>query len=145
MLKNGKNLLNAKNLIGWISSHHSQESINHEQAVTSIKNLITTLNYLKIPTYNLIFTPIPNWTWSCRDFFLYARMLVHVWLPSNLLIVIGCKVLHFKACWKSGSTWLQNPKAHKNAVASHRVYEFSKLSLCVFYVFKIILLYVLEG
>ena len=144
MLKNGKNLLNAKNLIGWISGHHSQESINHEQAIISIKNLTTTLNYLKIPTYNLIFTPIPNWNWSCRDFFLYAWILVRVWLPSNLLIVIGYKVLHFKARWRSESTWLQNPKVHKNGVASHRVYEFSKLSLCAFYVFKITLLYVLE-
>ena len=30
--------------------------------VTSIKNLTTILNYPKIPTCNLIFTPILNWT-----------------------------------------------------------------------------------
>ena len=92
---------------------------------SSIKNLTITLIYLKIQTYSKIFTSIPNWICSCRDFFLYAWIPVHVWLFSNWLIIIGCKVLHFKAQWRFGNTWIQNPKVHKNAIVSHRVYEFS--------------------
>ena len=50
---------------------------------------------------------------------------------------IGCKALYFKARWRFGSTWLQNLKAHKNAVASSKVYKFSNLSFYVFDDFKI--------
>ena len=82
------------------------------QAVISIMNLITTLKYLKLTIYSWTFTPISNWTWSCRDFFL--RIDPSTWLtPSNRLIVVGCKVLYFKAYWRSRSSWIQNPKAHK--------------------------------
>ena len=59
------------------------------------------------------------------------------------MFVVGCKVFHFKVCWMFGSTWLQNPKAYKNAIASLRIYEFSNLSICVFDDFKIKLLYAL--
>jgi len=48
------------------------------QVVTSIMNLITTLNYPKLPIYSWSFTPISNWTWSCRDFF--HRMDPSMWL-----------------------------------------------------------------
>ena len=125
LLTNGENLLQGKNPIQRFLGHQSQESTNQEQAVTSIKYLITTLDYPKIPTYSWTFTPIPNWTWSYRDFFLYAWIPVYAWLPNNWLIIVSCKVLHFKAHWRFGSTWLQNPKAHKNIVASHKLYEFS--------------------
>ena len=119
LLMNGENLSQGKNVIRWISYHHSQESTNQEQAVTSIRNLTTTLDYPKIPTYNWTFTPISNWTWSCRDFFLFTDP--NTWLTlNNLLIVVGCKVHHSKARWRFGSIWLQNPKAHVEDL-----YEFS--------------------
>ena len=40
-------------------------------------------------------------------------------------------------------TWLQNPKAHNNTVASLRIYDFSNLGLYVFDDFKIKLLHTL--
>ena len=40
------------------------------------------------------------------------------------MFVVECNVLHFKAHWRSGSTQLQKPEAHENAVASPKVYEF---------------------
>ena len=39
------------------------------QAVTSIRNLTTTLAYLEVLAYNWTFTLILNWTWSCSSFF----------------------------------------------------------------------------
>ena len=145
MLTNGKNPSQGKNpLLGDFQITTLKNPVIKNQAVTSIRNLTITLDYPKIPTNSWTFTPIPNWTRSCRDFFLYARILIHVWLPSNWLIVVGCKVLHFKICWRSGNTRLQNPKVHKNIVASHKVNEFFKLSSCVFDDFKIKFLYALE-
>ena len=91
MLTSGKNIFQGKNPTRWFSSHHSQESINQEQTVTSIRNLTTILVYPKIPTYNWTFTPIPNWTWSCRDFFFYAWILVCVWLPNNWYLLLDAK------------------------------------------------------
>ena len=124
LLTNGENLLQGKNPTEWFSNHYSQESTNHEQSVTSIRNIITILDYPKIPTYSWTFNPISNGTWSCWDFFLCMDPNTCL-TPSNWLIVIGCKILHFKACWRSESLLLQNPKVHKNAIPSHRVYEFS--------------------
>ena len=67
-MTNEENLLQYENPTEWISGHYFQESTNQEQAVTNIRNLTTTLNYPKILTYSWTFTPIPNWTWTCRDF-----------------------------------------------------------------------------
>ena len=120
LLTNEENLSQGKNPTGWFASHHSQESLIKNQAVTSIRNFTTTLDYPKIPTYNWTFTPISNWTWSCREFFLCADL--STWLTSQqLMFVIGCKFLHFNTCWRFESTWLQNPKANK-----YVVYNFSK-------------------
>ena len=67
----------------------------NNQVVTSIRNLNTTLTYPKILTYSWTFTLISNWTWSCGDFFLCTDS--STWLtPSNWLIVVGCKIIHFK-------------------------------------------------
>ena len=131
---NGENLLQgkkSKTLLGKFQVTTPKNLIIKNQAVTSIRNLTITFDYPKISTC----TPILNWTWSCRDF-LYARIPVCIKLPSNWLIVVGCKVLHFKACWRSGSTWLQNPRTHKNVVSFHRVYMFSKLSLVSMMILK---------
>jgi len=100
--------------------------------IANIRNLITTLDYPKILAYSWIFAPILNWTWFCRDFFLCTNS--STWLtPQQLMFVVGCKVLHFNTHWRFGSTYLQNPKAHKNAVAALKVYEFSNLSLYSFW------------
>ena len=46
---NEENLSQGKNPTGWISGHHSQESINQELSGYKWKNLTTTLDYPKIP------------------------------------------------------------------------------------------------
>ena len=66
-------------------------SLINNQIVTSIKNLTTILAYHKILTYSWTFTPIPNWTWSFRDFFLYSRISVHVRLPNNWCLLLDAK------------------------------------------------------
>ena len=91
----------------------------NNQAVTSIRNLTTTLAYLNIPTYS---TSIPIWTWSCSNLISFVAQISNLWLTplhgsqyvltlATWLIVVGYKVLHKR--WRLGSTWLQNPKAHK--------------------------------
>ena len=90
----------------WFQITTPKNPLIKNQMVTSIRNLTTTLDFPKIPTYSWTFTPIPNWTWSCRDYFLYVWIPVRVWFPSNSLFVVRCKVVHFKTHWRSGSTWL---------------------------------------
>ena len=126
----------------WFLDTTPKNPLINNQAVTNIRNLTTTLADPKITIYNRTFIPIPNWTWYYRDFFLCTNP--STWLTSQqLMFVVGCKVLHFNTRWRFGSTWLQNPKAHKNGVASPKVYEFSNLSPCVFNNFRIKLLYLL--
>ena len=57
------------------------------------------------------------------------------------MFVVRCKVLHFNTHWRSGKTWLQNSKAHKNEVASQKVYEFSRWVFMSLMTFKIKLVY----
>ena len=61
------------------------------------------------------------------------------------MFVDGCKLLHFNTPWIFGSTWLQNPKAHKNVVATPMIYEFSNWVLVCCDEFKIKLLYPPRG
>ena len=71
---------------------------------------------------------------NCRDFFNCTNFQSvtnsFAWIsnpcltPSNLKLVVGCKFLHYTLV-KLKSTWLQNPQAHKSAVASHEVFRFS--------------------
>ena len=78
----------------------------NNQAVTSIRNLTTTLGYPKIPTYSWTFVSILNWTWSCSSFLSLDAQISNLWLtiwtdPNTWLTratwtdVVGCKVLHF--------------------------------------------------
>ena len=60
------------------------------QAVTDTRNLTTTLAYPKIPTYSWTFSPLFNWTWYCRDFFL-CMDLAHDQLPSNWCLLLDAK------------------------------------------------------
>ena len=86
-----------KNFTKWFSSHHSQESLIKNQAVISIRNLTATLNYLKIPTYSWTFTPISNWTWSYKDFFLCTDL--STWLTSkNWCLFLDAKLFTFNTC-----------------------------------------------
>ena len=104
----------------------------NNQAVTSMRNLTTTLTYSKIPTYNWTFTLIPNWIWFCSRLLCFAQisnwwqlcMNSSIWLtPATWLIVVGCKALHFI------NDEDQEPLGYKtlrctNTIASHKVYEF---------------------
>ena len=78
----------------------------NNQAVTSIRNLTTTLAYPKIPTYSWTFALIPNWTWSCSSHLSFDAQISNMWLtlctdpsmwltPATWMIVVSYKVLHF--------------------------------------------------
>ena len=95
--------------------------IINNQEVTSMRNLITTLAYPKIPTYSWTFASIPNW--FCSRLLCFAQ-ISNLWLTplngslyvtnsTNLIDCywLQCSSLHKR--WRSGSTWLQNPKAYK--------------------------------
>ena len=78
----------------------------NNQAVTSIRNLTTTLAYSEILTYSWTFAPILNWTWSCSSLLSFVAQIFNLWLTlshgsqyitnsSNLNDIVGCKVIHF--------------------------------------------------
>ena len=109
----------------------------NNQAVTSIMNLTTTLDYLKIPIYSWSFASIPNWTWSCSVLFCFAQ-ISNLWLTplhgsqyvTNSNNLINCCWLQSSSLykqWRPGITWLQNPKAYKCS-SFNRKYVF--LGLC---------------
>ena len=50
------------------------------QAVTNIRNLTTTLAYLKIPTYSWTIVLIPNWTWFCSSLLPFNAQISNLWL-----------------------------------------------------------------
>ena len=100
----------------------SKNLLINNQAITSMRNLTTTLAYPNIPTYNWTFSSIPNWTWYCSSLLSFVAQISNLWLTplhgsqyvltlATWLIVVGYNVLH--KWWRLGSTWLQNPKAHK--------------------------------
>ena len=43
--------------------------INNQMIISKNESYQLPLAYPKLPTYSWIFTPIPNWTWSCNDTF----------------------------------------------------------------------------
>ena len=121
-MTNVEKLSQGKNATGWISGHHSQESIINNQAVTNMRNLTTTLAYPKIPIYSWTFAPIPNRTWS------YNRLLLmhESQYVTNFSNLIDC-------CWLQNFPLQDNEDQEVlgyktlrriNAVTSHRVYEF---------------------
>ena len=61
------------------------------------------------------------------------------------MFVDGYGVIQFSTPWIFGSTLLQNPKAHKNVVATPMMYEFSNWVFVSCDEFKIKLLYPLEA
>jgi len=76
----GKTSRKAKTPLGEFKvTTHKNPLINnpviHNQAVTSIRNLTTTLAYSKISTYSWTFAPIPNWTWSCNSLLSFVAQI----------------------------------------------------------------------
>jgi len=64
----GKTFYKAKTSPGQFKVTIPKNPLINNQAVTSMRNLITTLAYPKISTYSWSFTPIPHWTWCLLTF-----------------------------------------------------------------------------
>ena len=116
----------------------SKNPLINNQAVTSMRNLITTLAYPNIPTYNWTFVSIPNWTWYCSSLLSFVVQISNLWLTSlhesqyvtnfsNLVDCCRLQSFSLHKWWRSGNTWLYNPKAHKRSSFSQSIWV---LSLC---------------
>ena len=119
---NVENLSQDKNPTRWISGHYSQESTINNQAVTSMRNLTTTLVYPKILTYSWTFAPIPNQTWSCsRLLLMHGSQYV-----TNSNNLIDCCWLQIFPLQDVEDQEVLGYKTLRciNAVTSHRVYEY---------------------
>ena len=96
----------------------------NNQAITSMRNLTTTLAYPNIPTYHGTFASMPNWSWYCSSLLSFVAKISNLWLTTKTwMIVVGRKIFHFI---NNEDQEALNYKTLKctNAVASHRVYEF---------------------
>ena len=114
----------------------------NNQAVTSMRNLTTTLAYPKISTYSWTFAPIPNWTWSCSSLLSFIAQISNLWLTplhdfqyvtnsSNLNDIYWLQNSSLHKWWRSGSTWLQNPIAYKhNSFSQRKINFFVSVSVC---------------
>ena len=136
-----ENLLQGKNPIGWINN----------QAVTSIRNLITTLAYPKIPTYCWTFASIPNWTWCCSSLLSFVAQISNLWLTplhrsqyvtnsNNLNNCCWLQSFSLHQKWRLGSTWLQNPKAYKCSSFTQSIWVLNLCFSCMM-TFKLSLIY----
>ena len=79
----------------------------NNRAVTSMRNLITTLAYPKIPTYSWTFAPIPNWTWSYSNLLSFDAQIFNLWLilmhgSQYMTNLILCSNLN-DCCWLQSS------------------------------------------
>ena len=66
------------------------------QAVTSMKNLTTTLAYSKIPTYSWTFASISNWTWFCSSLLSLDAQIFNLWLSLCI----------DPSIWLTPATWM---------------------------------------
>ena len=86
----------------------SKNLLINNQAITSMRNLTTTLAYPNIPTYNWTFSSIPNWTWYCSSLLSFVAKNFNLWLTplhrskyvTNSNNLIDC-------------CWLQSSSLHK--------------------------------
>ena len=96
----------------------------NNQAVTSMRNLTTTLAYPKIPAYSWTFASIHNWTWYCSSILSFVTQISNLWLTplhwsqyitnsNNLIDYCWLQSSSFHKQWRLGSTWLQNPKSYR--------------------------------
>ena len=124
----------------------------NNQAITSIRNLTTTLPYPKIPTYSWKFTSIPNWTWYYSSLLSFIAQISNLWLThlhgsqymtnsSNLNDCCWLQISSLHQQWKSGSTWLQNPMVYNRSSFSQKKLNSWSLYPCVM-ILKINLIYV---
>ena len=124
----------------------------NNQAVTSMRNLTTTLTYPNIPTYNWTFVPILNWTWSYSSLLFFDAQITNLWLThlhgsqymtnsSNLNDCCWLQISSLHQQWKSGSTWLQNPMVYNRSSFSQKKLNSWALYPCVM-ILKINLIYV---
>ena len=95
--------------------------------------------YSKLPIYDWTFASIPNWTWSCSSILFFVARIFNLWLTplhesqyvtnsSNLndCCWLQSSLLHKQ--WRSGSTLLQNPMAHKGSSFTESIWI---LGLCI--------------
>ena len=124
----------------------------NNQAVTSMRNLTTTLVYPNITTYSWTFIPILNWTWSCSSLLSFDAQIFNLWLTplhgsqymtnsSNLNDCCWLQSSSLHKWWRSGSTWLQNSMAFKHSSFSQRKLKSWSLYPCVT-AYKISFIYV---
>ena len=120
----GKTFRKAKTSPGEFKVTISKNPLINNQAVTSMRNLTTTLVYSKIPTYSWTFAPIPNWTWSYSTLLSFNAQISNLWLiplhryqyvtnSSNLNDCCCRQSSSLHKWWRSRSTWLQNSIAYK--------------------------------
>ena len=76
----GKTSRKAKTPLGDFKVITPKNPLINNQAITSIRNLTTTLAYSKIPTYSWTFTSIPNWTWYCSSLLSLVAQISNLWL-----------------------------------------------------------------
>ena len=104
----------------------SKNLLINNQAVTSMRNLITILAYPKIPTYSWTFALILNWTWYCSSILSFVAQISNLWLTplhrsqyvTNSRHMIDCCWLQSSSLhkrWRSGCTGLDNPTTCKRS------------------------------
>ena len=127
----GKTFCKMKTPLGEVKVTTPKNLPINNQAVTSTRNLTTTLAYPKIPIYSWTFAPIPNWTWFCSSLLSFDAQIFNLWLTplhrsqyvTNSNNLNDCCWLQSSALhqqWRSGSTWLQNLMAYKHSSFSQR-------------------------
>ena len=148
----GKTFCKTKIPLGEFKVTTPKNPLINNQAITSIRNLTTTLAYPNIPTYNWTFVPILNWTWSCSSLFSFDTQISNLWLTplhesqymtnsSNLNDCCWLQSSSLHQQWRSRSTWLQNPMVYNRSNFSQRKLNSWSLYPCVM-TLKINLIYV---
>ena len=121
----GKTSCKAKNPPGEFKVTTFKNPLINNQAVTSMRNLTTTLVYPEIQTYSWIFASILNWPWSCSRL-LYFAQISNLWLTplhgsqymtksSNLIDCCWLQSSSLHKRLRLWSTWLQNSKTYKRS------------------------------
>ena len=142
----GKTSRKAKTPLDEFKVTTPENLLINNQAITSIKNLTTTLTYPKIPTYNWIFAPISNWIWSCRRLLSFVAQISNMWLiplhrsqymtnSSNLIDCCWLQNSSLHKQWRLESTWLQNSKAYICSSFSQSIWVLS-LCFCTWWLLK---------
>ena len=119
-----KTFRNVKTSSGEFKVTTPNNPLINNQAITSMRNLTTTLTYPKIPINSWTFDPIPNWTWSYSSLLSFDIQIPNLLLTplhksqyvtnsSNLNDFCWLQSSSIHKRWRSRSTWLQNLMAYK--------------------------------